>query len=204
MWAALLLLHGARAGEADELELDGAGELELPSAPPKHKLRLAPIRFDFRFPFRPDVGWGVITAAGVQVGRVRGTAFDLDLAYHSGRQVLQNGPFRSWSAVELGAQSYTPIGRWTGFGGVAGVRRANYVQQGQTIASGFVPSVGVRAQSSLLHARRWGLVASGRLTADLMATRFVLEDQRVERMSPLEAQLGFRFDFGHGKPQEPR
>src|SRR5262245_18549517 len=82
---------------------DDAEAVSDPPRPPEDlDRRLAPARLDFRVPFRPDVGPGTVAALGFQIWRTRTTAYDLDLAYASGRALLVPGPFRSWLGADLG------------------------------------------------------------------------------------------------------
>ena len=79
----------------------------------------------------------------------------------------------------------------------AGVR--TYHQDWNTIGSSGVLSVGAAAQISLFRAPTWGVALTLRLTAEPLPTSVSFPTQEVVRIDPIQAFLGTRVLFGHGR-----
>lgn len=201
-WCTPALAHAATDGVDGEVEdLD---PYEPPSSTVRNETRprrvhAPPIRVELRTPFRVGIGPGAALGMGVQIARTRRITFDAAVAYTSGRQLLTPGPFRSMYGFEGTSHVELQVGRFLAVGPMGGVVYEWFVQQGNGIDAFWTPVLGVRVDTWLLRARKWGLGISARATSDLASTQFVLETQQVVTRSPIEGQLGLRFDFGHGR-----
>jgi hypothetical protein len=165
------------------------------------KVRLPPTRIEMRFPIRQDLGVFPYFGIGTQVHRRGSFTVDADLGINGGRQIQMRGPWRVQNAASGTLLAMWELGPWLAVGPTGGVDYRWFRQQWTDIASSWVPVVGVRVNSMLIGARKWGFVIGAGATADLARTRFVRETAEVVDLVPLEGFVSTRIVFGHGREQ---
>ena len=124
---------------------------------------------------------------------------DADVGVAPGRQIQMAGPWRIQAAAAGTLYPMVELGPWLSVGPSVGIEHRWWRQQGSHIGSTWMPVVGVRANSMLIGARKWGFVIGAGATADLGRTRFVRENQEIVDLVPFEGYLSTRLVFGHGR-----
>ena len=192
IWMLLATVAGARDSRP--------GRRDRPRRPPvdDRRFRMVPIRLESRVAVREEVAAAPVFELGVQVARTERSALDLNVAISGARGIRVPGPFRSYWSGDLTADWTVRVTRWMAVGPVGGISDRVFVQQGTPIGNAFVPIVGLRSETTILHARRWSLGLAAGATVDLASTRMVLETSRIEYLELVEGQVGLRWNFGHG------
>ncbi|MEQ1508601.1 MAG: hypothetical protein ABMB14_40590, partial [Myxococcota bacterium] len=189
------------ASDDDGAATDDYGDPPVRSAAPpldrrsrraagERRVAVPPLRVDTGIAIREDLGAGGVFQVGVQLTRSARWTLDADAAVVSGRGIRYPGPFRSMISWELRAEALYNPGRWLAVGPTAGGSYRLYRQQFTAIDEGFVPFVGLQANTAVIRARKWSLALTSRLTADLALTRFVLETAEVVTLPVVDGQLG--------------
>lgn len=138
---------------------------------------------------------------GVEFYRRRGWALEANIAYQGPRSLRVAGPWRSMGSADLSVDLWADLGDFLAVGATAGSNIRIYRQQWQQVGTTPIPVVGLRTYSPLLRTRSWSVGLSTRITTDLRPTELVLDTTQVLRLSPIEFQVGMRFQLGHA-PQE--
>lgn len=169
--------------------------------PERVRKRIAgpPLRLDTRISFRPDTAPAPLLEGAIQLWRREPIALEASVSITGGHSLIEAGPFRAFQSVDFGADLLFEAGDWFRVGPSAGVAYRTFRQQGVTVRTGAVPTLGARGQVALLRARTWSLVVSTKLQVDAGLTKVVLGSAEVRTLSPFEGQVGLRFNFGHGK-----
>ncbi|MEZ4237947.1 MAG: hypothetical protein R3F59_17740 [Myxococcota bacterium] len=139
---------------------------------------------------------------GLQTLRRGRTTVDADLTVSMARRIFMPGPWRTQMSGGAEVMALHEVSPWLALGPTLGTEYGVFVQQWTVIGGAWVPEVGVRANSMLIGARRWGFVLAASATVDLARVRFVRETAQVVTVSPFEAGLSARFLVGHGR--DPR
>jgi len=207
-WLAAILAAPALAADEllDEEEEAQAAEILVQPARERERVRfrMVPLRMDSRVAIRDGFQPAAVFELGAQALRTRRLQLDVNAALVPVHPMLLPGPWRTFWATEVSGDGLFTASRWLAVGPTGGLSVRLYEQQGADLGAQYVPFAGMRAHTTLLRARRWSVAASTRLASDLVLTRFVIDTQQVLTMSPVEAQVGLRVLFGHGRVPEPK
>ncbi|MBX2798668.1 MAG: hypothetical protein KTR31_13385 [Myxococcales bacterium] len=168
------------------------------------KVFVPPLRIGHRATFRNGVNPGFLTEIGLQLYRAPRLKLDANVSVTAPHRIDVLGPFRQFTQADHTYDLMFVLGRHLEFGPTAGVSSRFYIQQWTQVGTAFVPLAGVRVSTPLIWAPKWSVVVDLKGTADLAITEMVLETQQVIQMDQLEAQIGMRVNFGHGRTAAER
>ncbi|MEM6931472.1 MAG: hypothetical protein AAF602_31370 [Myxococcota bacterium] len=157
-----------------------------------------PLRFGLRAALRSDLNVGPVFELGAQLWSTERLKLDGNLAFAS-QGVAVPGPQRNMDQLDLGLDLLVAVSKGFEVGPVASVSRRTFVQQGAQQERFWTPAVGGRVSVAILHHKRWSWTTDLRVTSDLSLTRLVFETQELRDLSPVQVQVGQRFNAGHGR-----
>lgn len=170
-----------------------------PPALARRGFHLPATRFEMRIVVRERSVPGFLAEIGVQAWRSRYLALDVVLSGTVPHALGFVGPWRTMGSVDGLVDLGVEAGPFFTFGPSAGVAWRHFSQQGSHIAQYVVPVVGGRVSARVLRSRRFGLVLTAKVMGDLRPVDLILDQAAIERLRPIEAQFGLRFEFGHGR-----
>lgn len=157
-----------------------------------------PFRFGLRAALRSDLNVGPVFELGLQAWSNRRFKLDANFIYVS-QGLSVPGPQRNMDQFDLGVDLLWVASKSFEVGPVVAVSNRRFQQQGVNLQRFWVPVVGGRASVPVLHHRRWSWTTDVRVTTDLSLTRLVFDTQELRDLSPVQVQVGQRFNFGHGR-----
>ena len=163
------------------------------------RLYLPPMRFGMRTGIRDGINPSFLLEFGVQVTRSDRVKLDTNVSFAVPHGLRLGRLFRTMSELDFTADVLWVTGPRLEIGPTLGASVRWFYQQWTTIDNAVVPVAGLRVSTPLLRARKWSWELDLRGRVDLGRTEFVLETQQIVPLSPWEAQIGMRFNFGYGR-----
>jgi hypothetical protein len=188
-WLGALALLGALCLAAPARAQRAPGEGYVPS-----------VHLATRLALREGTNVGSSFELGMQVLRPGGIELHVSAIYEPDRALTIPAVVRrSYSQYEGIVDLMLPVGAWVAVGPSASLAVRQYQQDWDPF---FVPTptAGARATLGLAGSRTWRLSLDGRTTVDLTWNRLVVGTAEVRTLSPVQLQVGLRFDIGAGLP----
>ncbi|MEO0603277.1 MAG: hypothetical protein AAF211_17695 [Myxococcota bacterium] len=157
-----------------------------------------PLRFGLRAALRSDLNVGPVLEFGALLWSSERLELEGNLAF-AGQGVAVPGPQRAMNQFDVGLDLLVAVSKGFEVGPVASMSRRTFVQQGIQQERFWTPTVGGRVSVAVLHHKRWSWTTDLRVTSDLELTRLVFETQELRDLSPVQVQVGQRFNAGHGR-----
>ncbi len=194
---------------APERDLDFEAPPERPELavatvrPRRRRSVLPPTRIGMRAGLRPEMNTAFITDFGIQVRRWSKVKLDVAAGVTIPHGLTVPGPLRQLIRADYTAELLYLVGPGLEVGPLLGVSLRTFLQQGTWVGRAVVPIVGARWTMPLVKSRRFAWSLDARGIVDLARVDMVIETREIRALSPLELQMGIRFDFGHGRVRAP-